>query len=444
MEKQNIFEQGSIRKAYVTLALPVTLSMVLSVVYNVADTYFIASTQDTNLVAAVSLCAPVFMLLMAFGNIFGQGGTSLISRLFGKQDTEGTKRVSAFCFYAALVCGTVIGGLMLLFHGPLLRLLGANAETQDSARAYFVTLAAGGPLVVVNFIHMNLLRAEGMSRESMIGSVSGLVVNIILDPIFISVLGWGAFGAAFASVIGYACSDVFLLAVVLKKSRILSVDVRKSLIPGKEMLDIFAIGISAALTNIMSSVSLIVLNHYLLPYGVDQVAAMGIAQKVSMIILLVLTGMSFGAAPIVGYYYGGKKYEKLKELLRFLLKTVGGTAVVMTVILFILARPCISVFLQDEAIVATGVTMLRWYIVTMALAAGVMIITICFQASGKAAEALIASICRQGVIFIAVIALTSAVAGYNGVLAAQAVTDVITILLLGTLFRKRFYGTLHD
>ena len=444
MQKQNIFEQGSIRKTYVTLALPVTLSMVLSVVYNVADTYFIASTQDTNLVAAVSLCAPVFMLLMAFGNIFGQGGTSLISRLFGQQDTEGTKRVSAFCFYTALLSGAVIGGLMLVFHNPLLRLLGADEATYPSAYAYFMTMAAGGPLVVVSFIHMNLLRAEGMSRESMIGSVSGLVVNIILDPIFISVLGWGAFGAAFASVIGYACSDAFLLAVALKKSRILSVDVRKARIPGKDARNIFAIGISAALTNIMSSVSLIVLNHFLLPYGNEQVAAMGIAQKVSMIILLVLTGMSFGAAPIVGYYYGGRKFEKLKELLRFLLKTVGGTAVVMTVVLFALARPCISVFLQDEAIVGMGVTMLRWYIVTMALAAGVMIITICFQASGKAAEALVSSICRQGVIFIAVIALASAVAGYTGVLAAQAVTDVITILLLGTLFWKRFYLTLRE
>ena len=417
MENQNLFEQGSIRKTYITLALPVTLSMVLSVVYNVADTYFIASTQDTNLVAAVSLCAPVFMLLMAFGNIFGQGGTSLISRLFGKQDTEGTKRVSAFCFYAALLSGAVIGALMLIFHDPLLGLLGANGETRKSAYDYFMTLAAGGPLVVVNFIHMNLLRAEGMSKESMIGSVSGLVVNIILDPIFISVLGWGAFGAAFASVIGYAFSDVYLLLVVLKKSRILSVDVRKALIPGKDMLDIFAIGLSAALTNIMSSVSLIVLNHFLLPYGTEQVAAMGIAQKVSMIILLVL---------------------------RFLLKTVGGTAVIMTVILFALARPCISVFLQDEAIISTGVAMLRWYIVTMALAAGVMIITICFQASGKAAEALIASVCRQGVIFIAVIAAASAIAGYTGVLAAQAVTDVITIILLGFLFWKRFYSLLRS
>lgn len=444
MEKNNLFEQGSIQKTYWTLALPVTLSMVLSVVYNVADTYFIARTQDTSLVAAVSLCAPVFTLLMAFGNIFGQGGTSLISRLFGKKDMDGTRRVSSFCFWAALAVGAILGGAMLLFQGPLLRLLGADEDTLRYARDYYVTLAAGGPLIVVNFIHMNLLRAEGMSRESMLGSASGLLVNIILDPIFISGLGWGAFGAAFASVIGYLFSDAFLFIVVLKKSRILSVSPKLCSVSGHDALQIAAIGVSAALTNIMSSVALIVLNHYLLVYGSAQVAAMGIAQKVSMIILLVLTGMSFGAAPIVGYYYGAKRFDRLKALLGFLARVVGGTAVVMTAALFALARPCVGAFLKDAALVDAGVAMLRWQIVTMALAAAVMIITICFQASGKAVEALIASVCRQGVVFFAVIAIMAHVAGYNGVLASQAVTDVVTALLLGALFWRRFYRGLGE
>ena len=439
MEKNNLFEQSSIQKTYWTLALPVTLSMVLSVIYNVADTYFIARTQNTSLVAAVSLCAPVFTLLMAFGNIFGQGGTSLISRLFGKQDMNGTRRVSAFCFYAALAVGAFLGVIMLIFQQPLLRLLGATDETMSHARPYYVTMAAGAPLLVANFIHMNLLRAEGMSRESMLGSASGLLLNIILDPIFISVLGWGAFGAAFASVLGYLFSDAILLTVVCRKSRILSVNPKLAAIPARDALQIGAIGLSAALTNIMSSVAVIVLNHFLLPYGNDQIAAMGIAQKVSMIILLVLTGLSFGAAPIVGYYYGAGRHEQLKALLRLLLRIVGGTAVTMTVVLFALARPCIGVFLKDAALADTGVLMLRWYIATMVLAAAVMIITICFQASGKAAEALIASICRQGVIFFAVIAVMARLAGYNGVLAAQAVTDVLTVILLGALFLRRFY-----
>ena len=438
-ERGSRFEQGSIRNTYWRQALPVTLSMVLSVIYNIADTYFIARTQDTGLVAAVSLCAPVFTLLMAFGNIYGQGGTSLVSRLFGRGDTEGTRRVSAFCFYTALLTGIVIGSLMFALQKPLLGLLGANDGTREHARQYFLTLAAGAPLLVANFVHMNLLRAEGLSRESMIGSVSGLLVNIILDPIFISALGWGAFGAAFASVLGYLVSDIFFLAVVFRRSRILSVDPRQARIPWKDAGQVMAIGLSAALTNIMSSICLILLNQYLLPYGNDRIAAMGIAQKVSMVILLILTGMSFGAAPIVGYFYGAEDAERLKGLLRYLLRVVGGTAIVMTAVLFALAAPCVGVFLKDPALAAESVIMLRWQIITMTLAAAVMIITICFQASGKAGEALLASVCRQGIIFVAVISVSSRLLGYTGVLAAQAITDVLSVLLLGLLFRKRFW-----
>lgn len=443
MSEGNLFEQGSIRRTYVTLALPVTLGMVLSVVYNVADTYFIARTQNTDLVAAISLCAPVFMLLMAFGNVFGQGGTSLISRLFGRKDEAGTRRVSAFCFYGALAAGAVLGAVMLLLPGPILGLLGANEATYAHAYPYFMTLAAGAPLVVVSFVHMNLLRAEGLSRESMVGSALGLAVNIILDPLMITTFGWGAFGAALASVIGYAVSDIFLLLVVVKKSRILTVRPRGMLLPRRDVFDILAIGASAALTNIMSSLCLILLNQFLLPYGNDQVAAMGIAQKISMVILLVITGMSFGAAPIVGYYYGGGQTEKLKQLLRFLFRTVCGTALGMTAALLALTRPCVSLFLKDPAVMEAAVRMVRWQIITMALSGAFMIITICFQASGKPAEALLSSVCRQGIVFFAVIVVLAKLLGYDGVLMAQAVTDTLSAALLGWLFYRRFYRFLR-
>ena len=443
MEKDNLFESGSISRTYFMLALPVVLSMVLSVVYNVADTYFIARTQDKDLIAAVSLCAPAFTLLMAFGNIFGQGGTSLISRLFGRGDTEGTKRVSSFCFAASVAVGIALCLLMLLLHRPILHLLGANEDSYEHAYDYFMTLAAGAPFIVASFIPLNLLRAEGLSRESMAGSVSGLIVNIILDPIFISGLGWGAFGAALASVIGYAFSDVFLIAVLLKKSRILSVDPRRAGCRGKEAGQILAIGTSAAVTNIMSSVCIVVLNQYLLSYGNSHIAAMGIAQKISMVILLILVGMSFGASPIVGYYYGGQQYGRLKELLKFLAKVIGGTALVMTAVLFLLAGPCVGIFIQDETILGMGARMLRWQIVSMVFAAAVMVITICFQASGMALEALLSSVCRQGVIFVIVIVIASAAAGLPGILASQAISDVVTVILLGILFRKRFYSKIR-
>ena len=439
----NIFEQESFRKTYFTLAVPVTMGMLFSVVYNIADTYFIARTQNTGLVAGVSLCAPVFTFLMAFGNIFGQGGTSLLSRLFGKKDMEGTKRVSSFCFYAAIATGAVLGLLMLLLHRPLLFLLGADKETYQYALPYYMTLAAGAPLVVLNYIHMNLLRAEGMSKESMAGNITGLVVNIILDPIFISGFGWGSFGAALATVIGYTVSVVIWAVIVKKKSRILSMDPKICLIPAGEMTEIFTIGFSAALTNITTSICMIVTNQYLLPYGNDQIAALGVALKVSMVINLVLVGMSFGAAPMIGYYYGGRKYEDLKRFLRFLFTLVGGTAVVMTAVLFVLSDFAIGLFLKEPALISAGSYMLRWHIVTMAVAAGVLIITICFQAMGKAKEALLVSVCRQGIVYIVVIVVLAKLAGYHGIAAAQAAADILTLVLTGWLFLKRILSELQ-
>ena len=163
----NVFESKSIPKAYFTLAVPVVLGMVISIVYNITDTYYISLTKNTDLVAGVSLCAPVFTLLMGFGNIFGQGGSSLISRLLGKKDSDNLRRVSSFCFYAAILVGLVSGVLMLLFRIPILHLLGADSETVKYALPYFTIFAAGAPVVTLSFIHTNLLRSEGMAKESM-------------------------------------------------------------------------------------------------------------------------------------------------------------------------------------------------------------------------------------------------------------------------------------
>ena len=444
MSENNVFEQGKPLKTYLTLAMPVVVSMLISVVYNIADTYFISATQNTQLVAGISLCAPIFTILMAFGNIFGQGGSSVISRLFGQQKTGDTKAVSSFCFYVSIVTGAVIGVIMLLFPEQLLVLLGAGTDTIDYARPYYLTMAVGAPFVVANFIHMNLLRSEGMATQSMIGSVSGLLLNVILDPIFISGLGWGAFGAALASVLGYIFSDAFLLVIVLKKSKILSVDPRLVVIKREYVGQIFGIGISAAVTNWMSSICLIITNHFLLAYGSNEIAAMGIAQKVIMVPLLISTGLVFGSAPIVGYYYGGRQYARLKTMLKMILSVVAGVTLLMSLIVFIAATPAVRFFLTDTAVVSSGALMIRWLAVTLALAAFVSLTTVCFQASGLAVEALVISVCRQGIVFLAVIFAANAIAGYTGVLASQAIADVISAVIAWIVLQKCFLSRLHD
>ena len=428
------FDTKHLYRSYFKLAFPVVLGLVVTLVYNLADTYFIARTNDTSLIAGVSLCSPVFTTLMAFGNIYGQGGSSLISRMLGKQDADGVKRVSAFCFYVALVTGLVLAGILSAFHKPILSLLGADAETLPYAFDYYIVLAIGAPVMVLSFIHSNLVRCEGMAMESMIGTVIGAVVNIILDPILISALGMGAMGAAIATVFGYLCSVVYFLWLLRKKSRCLSVKASLCRVSGQELRQILGVGVTAALSNLMQSLCVIIMNQFLLPYGNDKIAAMGIVLKINMIAQLVLTGFAFGGVPLFGYLYGAGKRSDMKRLVRFCVGFLSALALALTGILCLCATPLMTVFLNDAAMIATGAEMLRWQAATTVFVGVVLLLTVLFQATGKVAPAFLLSISRQGVVFVAALLACVKLFGYEGVLMGQAVADgisaIVAILLL--------------
>lgn len=315
--ENELFEKVPVPKAYFTLALPVVFSMVVSLVYNMVDTYFIAQTGNTNLVAGVSLSAPVFTLMIALGDIFGLGGSSVISRLFGEKKDEDGKRLSVFCFYAAILCGIVVTIVMMMLREPILYVLGADQDTISYASGYFTYIVLGAPFIILSFTPSNLLRTEGFATAAMTGNILGAVVNMILDPVFISVLGLGAAGAAIATVIGNIFADLFYVWFLLKKSRRLSVNPAGFHIHIAEVGQILAIGIPASITNLMQSIGIALTNRSLLPYGNDRVAAMGIVMKVNLIAVLILVGFAFGAQPLIGYNYGAKNHARLKEILRF-------------------------------------------------------------------------------------------------------------------------------
>lgn len=426
----SVFESRSIPKAYFTLAVPVVLSMVISIVYNLTDTLFVSLTKNTSLIAGISLCTPVFTLLMGFGNIFGQGGSSLISRLLGLGDRENLQRVSSFCFWAAILFGVAAGAVMLLFSGPILRLLGADEETFSYARDYYFCFAACAPLVVLSFIHTNLLRAEGMARESMIGTVGGSVLNMLLDPLFIFAFRMGAAGAAAASVLGYAFTDVYCLYMVKKRSQALNTDPKKAHIEAKYLWQIFAIGISAALSNIMLSFCLTLTNRNLAPFGDECIAAMGIVQKLCMVVMLIITGFAFGGAPLIGYTFGSGDQKRMKELISFVLRFLCITAIVLSLVLVLFAPLLLRAFLQEDVIFESdAVLMLQSQVAGMAFMAIVLFITIYFQATGNALPALILSVSRQGIVFAAVLYAACALWSYKGILWTQAISDVLSALL---------------
>lgn len=434
MNNNDLFEKVPISKAYFKLALPVVLSMVISLVYNMVDTFFVAQTQNTNLVAGVSLCAPIFTLMIALGDIFSIGGSSVISCLFGqKQDEEG-KNVSDFCFYGAIVCGILVSLIMMIARKPILTILGTNQATLPYASQYYTYMALGATLIIVSLTPSNLMRTEGLATESMIGTITGSIINMILDPIFILYLNMEAGGAAIATIIGYFASDLVFIYLTLKKSKKLSISLKHTHITKNEVISIFTIGIPASITNLMSSFAMAMTNNYLVTYGNDKVAAMGIVLKINMIVLLVMIGFAFGAQPLLGYNYGAHNTKRLKEIIKFDLFVEITFAVITSIILALFTASFIKIFMNDPSIIQAGTLMLRFLLLSSPCVGIILVFTTLFQSEGKALPALLLSIGRQGIVF-AIFLLLSNIFGYYGIISSQMIADIITAIIALILYK---------
>lgn len=434
MNNNDLFEKVPISKAYFKLSLPVVLSMVISLVYNMVDTFFVAQTQNTNLVAGVSLCAPIFTLMIALGDIFSIGGSSVISRLFGqKQDEEG-KNVSDFCFYGAIVCGILVSLIMMIARKPILTILGTNQATLPYASQYYTYMALGATLIIVSLTPSNLMRTEGLATESMIGTITGSIINMILDPIFILYLNMEAGGAAIATIIGYFASDLVFIYLTLKKSKKLSISLKHTHITKNEVISIFTIGIPASITNLMSSFAMVMTNNYLVTYGNDKVAAMGIVLKINMIVLLVMIGFAFGAQPLLGYNYGAHNTKRLKEIIKFDLFVEITFAVITSIILALFTASFIKIFMNDPSIIQAGTLMLRFLLLSSPCVGIILVFTTLFQSEGKALPALLLSIGRQGIVF-AIFLLLSNIFGYYGIISSQMIADIITAIIALILYK---------
>lgn len=434
--ENEIFEQMPIPKAYFKIALPVVIGMVVSLIYNLADTWFIARTGNTALVAGVSLCAPIFTLMVAFSDIFGLGGSNLISRLLGQGRREDVSNVSAFSLFGALGFGAVTAIVMLLFRSTILSLLGATAETLPYASSYYCWLALGAPAIILNVVPGNLLRTEGLSEMAMVCTVTGAVLNIVLDPIFIFGLGMGAAGAALATVLSNLISDILFLTVMRRKSKVLSIRLRDCRINTSMLGSILSIGIPASVTNLMQSLAVLLTNRCLVDYGTDKIAALGIAMKVNMVCMLILVGFAFGAQPALGYCFGARNEERLRGFLRFDVQVQMVLSLVFIGIVFLFTMPILEIFMKDPQVVGSGAVMLRCLTISAPAVGVILVMTTLFQAEGKALPALILAISRQGVVLVLCLFVLQAVLGYKGIIIAQPAADVITLGIAGVLLKK--------
>lgn len=380
-------------------------------------------------VAAVSLATPVFMVFMALGNLFGIGGSSAISRALGEKKIERARQISSFCCYGSLGLGIIISLGFLAGMNGILKLIGASENTIGFARDYLTYIAFGGPFIMFGTAFGNILRGEGAAKESMIGNMIGTVTNIVLDPIMILMLGWGVVGAAVATVIGNIAASAFYLLYFLRKKSSLSIRLKDFHMGDRIAAGVMSIGIPASLNNILMSCANIVLNQVLISYGDTPVAAMGVASKANMLVVLLQIGLCAGIQPLIGYNYGARNKKRLLEVFKFtgLCAVIIGT--LLTAVMVVARQTVIRAFIDDAEVIAYGIQM----VIALQLSGPVLgILFLCIntiQGMGKAIPSLVLTICRQGLVFIPLVYILNGMFGLDGVVYAQAVADFISIVL---------------
>ncbi len=434
IKNKDIFENAPIPKAVATLALPTMLSMLVTIFYNMADTFFVGQTGDANQVAAVSLAMPVFILIMAVGNIFGVGGSSYISRSLGEGKLEEVKKTSAFCFYIGIVSGLVVMVFFLLAMNIVLKLIGADPNTFDFAKEYLFYVALGSVFIVVSTAFGNIVRAEGAAKVSMTGMMIGTVVNIVLDPIMILTLNMGVAGAAIATIIGNISSTIFYIVYIKKGNTVLSINRHYLKITSRIVRNVVTIGIPASLNSVLMSFSNIILNNLLVSYGNNPVAAMGVAMKANMLVVFIQMGLGMGVQPLIGYCFGSGNINRLKGVMKFsmLCNVIIGT--IITVAYFFSADSIVKIFIQDQQVVEYGAKMLKVLMLSGPVIGIMFVFSFSFQAMGKAIQSLILSISRQGFVFLPVVVIANKLFGLDGIVFAQPVADIVSIIIALVMF----------
>lgn len=431
-----LFAKAPIKKVYFQLALPVVLGMITTMIYNLADTYFVAKTGDANLVAGITISAPLSMFLIALADIFGLGGSTLISRLFGEHNYELSKRVSSFCIYLGIISGIITSVLLLAFERPILLMMGAKAGTYADAADFYRVIALGAITIICSLIPQNLLRTEGLALQAMISTVSGTIFAIILDPIFLFGLKMGATGVGIANILGYLLTDILLFYFLWRKSKYLSINPRLMKIDRKSSRSIVAIGIPSSITNFAQTFGMALLNSSLAMYGANQVAAMGITQKIYSIVILVIVGFAFGSQPLIGYNYGSKNWERLRAILRFDMLVQVVYAVISGGVLMIFSRQITAMFMNQAEIVSAGSYMLIAILITTPVVGIILVYTTVFQSIGNAWGALLMAITRQGIFYFISLTILEKIFGYHGIIWAQAMSDLLTCLVGYLIYRN--------
>lgn len=431
-KNKDVFQGLSVPHAIAKFAIPTILSQLVTLLYNLADTFFVGHTNDPSQVAALTLSFPIFMTLTMVGNLFGIGANSFISRSLGQGEHKQASKASTFSFYGALAGVLVIIAVLAFFMTPILTAIGAvTPEAFQATKAYLTwTVLYGGIPTVAALMLGHLIRAEGNTKQASIGMALGGLLNIILDYLFVSLMGLGAEGAAIATFISNIISFLYLLQVILRtKGTVIVLNPTKLRFEAKIVKQVILVGIPAAAIIVLGSSANIVLTHFMSQYGDISIAAFGIVQKIGSIAIQITVGLTQGIMPLLGYCYGAQDIKRLKEINKYSFIILGCYAAFCLVFVMTLAESLIRLFISETETVAKGVQFLRiWFFCAPGMCFTNLFSSI-FQAMGKWAHSLALSVIRQAGLLFPLLVFMNYFVGEIGLVCAQPISDTISLIV---------------
>ena len=439
-KKMELLGSTSIPKALLAMGIPTMIGMLVNAFYNLVDAYFVGGLGESQM-GAISVVYPLGQVVVGLGLLFGNGAASYISRLLGRGDKENADKVASTALYSSVSVGAVIIIISMVFLHPILKLLGATDSILPYAATYAGIYIVSCIFNVFNVTMNNIVTSEGAAKTTMCALLTGAVLNIALDPLFIYVFDLGVAGAAIATAISQVVSTCVYLTYIFRKKSVFHFRVKDCTYTKETMSEIFKIGIPTLVFQILTSVSISLINNAAGDYGDSAIAGMGVVTRLISMGSLSVFGFIKGFQPIAGYSYGAKKFDRLREAIKTSILWSTVFCVIFGVILALFPAAIVSRFTKGDAeMIRIGAASLRANGISIMLFGFYTVYSSLFLALGKGREGFILGACRQGICFIPVILLLPIVWGLNGIMYAQPIADmlsaVITVFMAIPLHKK--------
>lgn len=439
-KKMELLGSTSIPKALLAMGIPTMIGMLVNAFYNLVDAYFVGGLGESQM-GAISVVYPLGQVVVGLGLLFGNGAASYISRLLGRGDKENADKVASTALYSSVSVGTVIIIISMVFLHPILKLLGATDSILPYAATYAGIYIVSCIFNVFNVTMNNIVTSEGAAKTTMCALLTGAVLNIALDPLFIYVFDLGIAGAAIATAISQVVSTCVYLTYIFRKKSVFHFRVKDCTYTKETMSEIFKIGIPTLVFQILTSVSISLINNAASDYGDSAIAGMGVVTRLISMGSLSVFGFIKGFQPIAGYSYGAKKFDRLREAIKTSILWSTVFCVIFGVILALFPTAIVSQFTKGDAeMIRIGAASLRANGISIMLFGFYTVYSSLFLALGKGREGFILGACRQGICFIPVILLLPIVWGLNGIIYAQPIADMlsaaITVFMAIPLHKK--------